>query len=43
MAALVYGKEVTLQTLRKEKCWRTDEDVLLPDNTKVNHALVKDG
>ena len=40
---LVYGKEVTLQTYGKDKYKRTIADVLLPDGTKVNHTLVKDG
>ena len=42
-SALVFGKEVTLQTHRKDKYQRTLADVLLPDGTNVNHALVKDG
>lgn len=42
-AALVYGKEVTLQAHDKEKCGCTTGDVLLPDDTNVNHTLVKDG
>jgi len=40
---LVFGKEVTLQTHGKDKYGRTIADVLLPDGTKVNHLLVKDG
>lgn len=40
---LVYGKEVTLQTYGEDKYGRTIADVLLPDGTNVNHALVKDG
>jgi len=40
---LVYGKEVTLQTHGLDKYKRTFADVLLPDGTNVNHALVKDG
>ena len=40
---LVFGKEVTLQTHGKDKYGRTLADVLLPDGTNVNHALVKDG
>jgi endonuclease YncB( thermonuclease family) len=40
---LVYGKEVTLQTHGKDKYGRTIADVILPDNTNVNHALVNDG
>jgi endonuclease YncB( thermonuclease family) len=42
-AALVYRKEVTLQAHDKEKCGCTIGDVLLPDDTNVNHALFKDG
>jgi endonuclease YncB( thermonuclease family) len=42
-SALVYGEEVTLQTYGLDKYWRTIADVLLPDGTKVNHELVKDG
>ena len=40
-SALVFGKEVTLQTHGKDKYWRTLADVLLPDGTNVNHTLVK--
>ena len=42
-SALVYGKEVTLQTHGKDKYRRTIADVLLPDGTNVNHELVKEG
>jgi len=42
-SALVFGKEVTLQTYGKDKYGRTIADVLLPDGTNVNHSLVKDG
>ena len=42
-SALVFGKEVTLQTHGKDKYGRTLADVLLPDGTNVNHELVKDG
>jgi endonuclease YncB( thermonuclease family) len=42
-AALVFGKEIALQTHGKDKYGRTLADVLLPDGTNVNHALVKDG
>ena len=42
-SALVFGKEVTLQTYGKDKYRRTLADVLLHDGTNVNHALVKDG
>ena len=42
-SALVFGKEVTLQTHGKDKYGRTLADVLLPDGTNVNHALVKEG
>ena len=43
MSALVFGKEVGLQTFGKDKYGRTIADVLLPDGTNVNHMLVKDG
>ena len=42
-SAMVFGKEVTLQTHGKDKYKRTLADVLLPDGTNVNHMLVKDG
>jgi endonuclease YncB( thermonuclease family) len=42
-SALVFGKEVTLQTHGLDKYGRTLEDVLLPDGTNVNQTLVKDG
>jgi len=42
-SALVFGKEVTLQTHGTDKYRRTLADVLLPDSTNVNHVLVKDG
>jgi micrococcal nuclease len=42
-SALVFGKEVTLQTHGKDKYGRTLGDVFLLDGTNVNHALVKDG
>ena len=41
-SALVSGKEVTLQTYGKDRYGRTLADVLLPDGTNVNHALVKE-
>jgi micrococcal nuclease len=40
---LVYGKEVTLQTLGKDKYGRTIADVLLPDGMNLNQELVKQG
>ena len=40
---LVYGKEVTLHTFGKDKYGRTTADVILPDDTNVNHTLVKAG
>jgi micrococcal nuclease len=40
---LVFGKDVTLQTYGNDKYGRTIADVLLPDGTNVNHALVKEG
>jgi micrococcal nuclease len=42
-SALVFGKQVTLQTYGNDKYGRTVADVLLPDGTNVNHTLVKDG
>ena len=42
-SALVFGKEVTLQTFGKDKYGRTIADVLLPDGTNINHTLVKEG
>ena len=42
-SALVFGKEVTLQTHRKDKYQRTLADVILPDGTNVNQVLVNDG
>ena len=42
-SALVYGKEVILQTHGRDKSGRTIADVLLPDGTHVNHTLVKNG
>ena len=42
-SALVFGKEVTLQTFGKDKYRRTIADVRLPDGSNVNHALVKEG
>ena len=42
-SALVFGRDVTLQTHGKDKYRRTLADVLLRDGTNVNYALVKDG
>ena len=42
-SALVYGKEVTLQTYGKDKYGLTLAYVLLPYGTNVNHTLVKHG
>jgi endonuclease YncB( thermonuclease family) len=42
-SALVFGKEVTLQTHGLDKYGRTLADVLLPDGTNVNYTLVNDG
>lgn len=42
-SALVFGKQVTLQTYGKDKYKRTLGDVLLPNGTNVNHELVKQG
>ena len=41
-SALVFGKEVTLQSHGKDKYRRTIAEVLLPDGSNVNHELVKD-
>jgi len=42
-SALVFGKEVTLLTHSLDKYGRTIADILLPNGTNVNHALVKAG
>ena len=42
-SALVFGKEVTLNTHSKDKYGRTLADVLLSDGTNVTHALVEEG
>ena len=42
-SALVFGKEVTLQTHGKDKYGRTLGDVFLLDGTNVNQELVKQG
>ena len=42
-SALVFGKEVTLETHGLDKYGRTIADVILPDGTNVNHELVKEG
>jgi hypothetical protein len=42
-SALLFGKEVTLQTYGLDKYKRTLADVILPDGTNVNHALVRAG
>jgi endonuclease YncB( thermonuclease family) len=42
-SALVFGKDVTIQTHGKDKYKRTLADVLLPDGTNVNHEPVKEG
>ena len=42
-SALVFGKEVTLQTHGRDRYKRTIADVLLPHGTNVNRELVKDG
>lgn len=39
-SALVFGKQVTLQTHGTDKYKRTLADALLPDGTNVNHTLV---
>lgn len=42
-SALVFGKEVTLQTHGKDKYGRTLGDVFLLDGTNLNQELVKQG
>lgn len=42
-SAWVFSKEVTLQTHGKDEYQRTLADVILPDGTNVNQALVNDG
>lgn len=42
-SALVFWKDVTLQTHGLDKYGRTIADVLLSDDTNVNQTLVKDG
>jgi len=42
-SALVFGKNVILQTHGQDKYGRTLGDVFLLDGTNVNHTLVKDG
>jgi len=39
---LAFGKEVTLQTHGHDKYGRTIGDVILPDGTNINRALVKE-
>ena len=42
-SALIFGKDVILQTHGQDKYGRTLGDVFLADGTNVNHTLVKDG
>ena len=42
-SALVFGKDVTVQTHGLDKYGRTIGAVLLPDGTNVNQKLVQDG
>ena len=42
-SALVFAQYVTLEVRGKDKYGRTLADVLLADETNVNHQLVKDG
>jgi endonuclease YncB( thermonuclease family) len=42
-SALVFGRDVILQTHGYDKYTRTLADVLLPDGTNVNQELVKQG
>ncbi len=43
MSAMVFRKEVMLQTHGLDKYKRTLADVFLSNGTHINHALVKDG
>lgn len=38
-----FGKQLTLQTLSKDKYGRTIADVFLPDGININHELVRRG
>ncbi len=42
-SALVFGRDVILQTHGQDKYGRTLADVFLLDGTNVNHELIKDG
>jgi micrococcal nuclease len=42
-SALVFGRDVVLQTHGQDKYGRTLADVVLRDGTNVNHELVKNG
>ena len=42
-SALIFGKDVMLQTHGQDKYGRTLADVFQLDGTHVNHMLVKDG
>jgi endonuclease YncB( thermonuclease family) len=42
-SALVFGKEVTLQSHGDDKYRRTIGDVILPDGMNLNQELVKQG
>jgi endonuclease YncB( thermonuclease family) len=43
VSALVFGRDVMLDTHGQDKYGLTLANVLLPDGTSVNHELVKDG
>ena len=43
MSALVFGKDVIIQSQGKDRHGRTLAEVRLPDGTHVNHELVKGG
>ncbi|MCS6304903.1 MAG: thermonuclease family protein [Nitrospira sp.] len=43
ISSLIFAQEVTLQIYGKDKYRRILADVLLADETNVNHQLVKDG
>ena len=43
ISAMVFGKEVLLQTYGRDRAGHILADVRLPDGTHVNHTLVKNG
>jgi micrococcal nuclease len=42
-SGLIFGKQVTVKPLKKDRHGRTVAEVLLPDGTDVSHELVKAG